>query len=118
MFRLVSTVVTAYALVFVILAGMFAVAAPAQEARTAQILCMPFDVLVKTTAQRAEHPAMTGDVFPDTKQSPFMLMLFLNKEDGQFTFAGVNRATRTGCVLAAGYNWKGFPPLPTQKPKG
>lgn len=107
--RIVKTVLLSYTLVFSVLFGMFAYAAPAQEARQTQVLCMPFEVLVRTAAQRGEHPAVTGDVFPDTKQSPFALMLFLNKDNGEFTFAGVNRETGSACVLAAGYNWKGIP---------
>ena len=114
--RIVRTVLLSYTMVFVVLFGMFAYAAPAQEAQQTQVLCMPFEVLARTTAQRGEKPAVTGDVFPDTNQSPFALMLFVNKENGEFTFAGVNRQTKTACVLAAGYNWKPVPPLPAKKP--
>jgi hypothetical protein len=114
--RIVSTVLATYMVVFVVLFGIFAWAAPAQERRQTQVLCMPFEVLVRTAAQRGEHPAVTGDVFPDTNQSPFALMLFVNKDNGEFTFAGVNRQTKTACVLAAGYNWKPVPPLPAKKP--
>lgn len=76
-----------------------------QEFQQTAVMCMPVEVLVKTASQRGELIHKHGDVFPDPKQSPYKIILFFNKDDGQFTVAAVNKETGRACILAAGYNW-------------
>lgn len=93
-------------------------AALSQQATRSTVLCMPVEVLYRTTKARGEEYFAAGDVLKNPEASQYKIVLFFSKKDKQFTIAALNKARRSACVLAAGYKWEELekPPLPSKKP--